>query len=70
MRKYLVLQPALSGWYVRGCYGLALLDMAREAASKIDGSILISAATDRGAGATISRMPAGYETVPNQGGAN
>ncbi len=64
MKKYLVLDPTPAGWYVAGCYGLALESMAREKAAALPDSRLIKAETDAGAGATLRRMPAGFEIVP------
>lgn len=63
MVKYLVLTPSPAGWYVVGCYGLALVGMAREKARSLVDSRIIKAATDASAGSTLRRMPAGFESV-------
>lgn len=61
--KFMILEPTLAGYFVRACYGLALEDMARDKAAEIPGAVLIKAATEQGAGATLTRMPAGHKVV-------
>lgn len=73
MKKHLVLNPTIAGWHVAGCYGLALESMARDKAATLPGSRIIVAETAAGAGATLRRMPAGFEiladAVPNHSAA-